>query len=151
VGLRAVITYKLVKAPLQLVVALLLAVLGTRLQIHLAAVDETLRQQATAGWSVAIAHQLGGLSPHDLHLTVAAFAGDGSLTLIEGLLLWRGKWWAPWLVVVTMALLLPLELVAFVHKVTVGRMVLLLVNLAIVAYLVYFARRGHFFRPAGVP
>jgi len=88
-------------------------------------------------------------SRRQLRLTIAAVTIDGVLTLIEGLLLARGVWWSPWLVVGVAGALLPFELRALIHRVAFGRVLLLVVNLLIVTYLVRNARR-EFVRPPGV-
>ena len=55
----------------------------------------------------------------------------------------HGHWWGPWLVVVATASLLPFEVVSFVRHPHVGRALILVVNLAIVAYLTRTALREH--------
>jgi uncharacterized membrane protein (DUF2068 family) len=78
----------------------------------------------------------------------AAIAGDGVFSAFEGWALLRGFRWAPWVVVVATATLIPFEVVAIVRHRRIGRFVLLAVNLAIVAYLAWRARREHAERKA---
>ncbi len=58
------------------------------------------------------------------------------LSLLEGLGLMLEKVWAEYLTAVLTASFLPLEIFELMHKVTSVRILLLLVNLAVLAYLV---------------
>ncbi len=64
----------------------------------------------------------------------------GSLEGTEAFFLWRGKRWAEYLTVVASVSLMPLTIVALIDKVTVFRLSGLLLELAILAYLI-FAKR----------
>jgi uncharacterized membrane protein (DUF2068 family) len=68
-------------------------------------------------------------------LTILALLLDGLLTLLEGWALYRGFPWAPWLVVIATGSLLPFEVAALARRLRVGRLLILLVNLAVVTYL----------------
>jgi uncharacterized membrane protein (DUF2068 family) len=82
-----------------------------------------------------------GIPPHtlqNLRLGVIIYAG---LYLIEGVGL-LGDWkWAEWLVVVTTAMFLPLEMYEIWRDVTWGRCLLFLANILILVYLCYRLRR----------
>lgn len=83
---------------------------------------------------------------HHLHaseLRVAAvFAlGYGLLELVEGTGLWLDQLWAEYLTVVATSLLIPLELYELVRHPTALKAGGLVVNVLIVAYLVYLLRR----------
>jgi uncharacterized membrane protein (DUF2068 family) len=140
-GIRAIVTYKMTKAMLQLLLAGTLVALGTdRVQPAVAALAAALRHHATEGWSVALAFDLSSLvTTRRLFITCAALAGDGLLSGVEGILLKRGVSWAPWLVVAVTAALLPWELWAIATRPQIGRMVLFLVNASIVGYLIKHA------------
>jgi len=71
--------------------------------------------------------------------------GVGSLVyaglfLTEGIGLWRLKRWAEWLTVLITSSLVPLEAYEIYRHPTVVRVLLALVNLGVVAYLVYRIR-----------
>ncbi|HEU0368632.1 MAG TPA: DUF2127 domain-containing protein [Candidatus Acidoferrum sp.] len=71
--------------------------------------------------------------------------GVGSLVyaglfLTEGLGLWRLKRWAEWLTVLITSSLVPVEAYEIYQHPTVVRVLLVLVNLGVVAYLVYRIR-----------
>jgi uncharacterized membrane protein (DUF2068 family) len=60
---------------------------------------------------------------------------DGTVTLLEGILLLWGKAWGEWLVVGGLALLLPVEALGMIRRPSVVRAVVLAVNALVVAYL----------------
>lgn len=82
-----------------------------------------------------------GLSTRRLGgIAVAAFSYSG-LLLTEGVGLWYAQRWAEWLTVAVTASLLPFEGWALTHRVTLVRVVALVVNVAIVVYLVRELKR----------
>jgi uncharacterized membrane protein (DUF2068 family) len=135
-GLTVIIAYKVIKGGLWLVLAPALAAavhlgLGTRL-VGLAA---ELRH-STHAWSLELAKWIvRAATPRGLSAMVVALLADGSASLVEAWALVRGRWWGPWLVVVTTSALLPLEVVALIHHLHASRVLLLALNLAIVVYL----------------
>jgi uncharacterized membrane protein (DUF2068 family) len=60
--------------------------------------------------------------------------------LTEGVGLWRGKKWAEYLTIAVTASLLPFEVVAVVHRVTLVRVATLVINSLVIAYLVWELR-----------
>jgi len=83
-----------------------------------------------------------GLSNRRLHaLAVGAFS-VALLFLTEGVGLWMGKRWAEYLTVIATTVFVPFEIVQLARVVTVVRIAALLVNLAVVAFLVYRLRRA---------
>jgi len=82
------------------------------------------------------------VSPRQLReLSVGTFF-YASLLLTEGVGLLLRKHWAEYFTVITTAALIPLEVYELVHKFTVTRVVVTLVNVAIVWYLVRGLRAG---------
>ena len=65
----------------------------------------------------------------------------GAIELVEGTGLWLDKLWAEFLTVISTSLLLPYELYELVHRPTVWKAGGIVVNIAIVAYLVVMLRR----------
>jgi len=63
------------------------------------------------------------------------------LFTVEGIGLWRGKRWAEYLTAIATASFVPLEIYELTHRVSPRRLSALLLNLAIVAYLIYRLRR----------
>ncbi|MGH8174331.1 MAG: DUF2127 domain-containing protein [Rhodanobacteraceae bacterium] len=66
--------------------------------------------------------------------------GYSTLFAIEGFGLWRNAHWAEYLTVVTTSLLVPVEIWEIFHHPTPMKVLALLINLAIVAYLVRLLR-----------
>jgi uncharacterized membrane protein (DUF2068 family) len=60
--------------------------------------------------------------------------------LIEGVGLWRAKRWAEYLTIAVTASLLPFEIAAIVHRVTLVRVGTLTINVLVIAYLVWELR-----------
>ncbi|MGA2384656.1 MAG: DUF2127 domain-containing protein [Gemmatimonadales bacterium] len=91
---------------------------------------------------------VSGLSPHRLYeLAIGSFA-VALLFATEGVGLWLEKRWAEYLTVVATTLFVPIEIVQLARRVTVTRSSALLINLAVVAFLVYLLRRAEAGRTA---
>jgi uncharacterized membrane protein (DUF2068 family) len=94
--------------------------------------EQRLAQQAL-GWL------LGG-GPHRVELVgISAFAYAG-LFIVEGIGLWRQRLWGEYLTIIAGSSLLPFEIYAAVHRVTVLRVAVLVTNIAIVIYLIWRVR-----------
>ena len=68
--------------------------------------------------------------------------------------LWRMKAWAEWFTIIAGSIFLPVEVYEIFDRVTTMRAIVFLVNLSIVAYLVYVVlsnRRAHTRRASGEP
>lgn len=78
----------------------------------------------------------------DKHLVMLAVAAClyATLRFIEAYGLWRARAWAQWLAIVSGSVYLPLEIYEFAACPGFLRAVVLTVNAAIVAYLLYFRR-----------
>jgi uncharacterized membrane protein (DUF2068 family) len=137
VGLEAIIVYKLVKAVAELllgVAAVFLLVRGA--EAGAATLAESILEHAGAGWALRVATVVVQVatSRHVKLLAIVSCA-DAVLSAVEGLALRAGRWWAPWLVVGATAALLPWELLEMLAHPRLMRLALLLINLAVVAYL----------------
>ena len=81
--------------------------------------------------------RLSGLSDRRLQtLGVVAFLYAG-LFLVEGVGLWMAQRWAEYLTVIATASFVPIEMYEIMHGATKVKVVALIANLAMVAYLVY--------------
>lgn len=135
-ALRAIIAYKFVKAGVVLPLALLLTAAP-----HGAArvLWELIRDLAEGG---ALAAKLAAwLGSHVSTRTLAEAAVvawvDGLTTGLEAYLLYRGKAWGEWVVIATLALLLPVEVVMLEEHPSAPKLAALIINAAVVAYLVH--------------
>jgi uncharacterized membrane protein (DUF2068 family) len=133
-GVRVIVTYKVVKAILQLVAAAVLFY-GVRhgLTASLTRFADHLRHHAVNAWSNIVVHLLERFlhAPHSILWTAG----------VEGYALSRGYAWGEWLVVVTTGSLIPFEIFALTRHVRAGRVILLILNLLIVGYLVNRTRQ----------
>jgi uncharacterized membrane protein (DUF2068 family) len=135
-GLTVIIAYKVGKGTLWLILAPILAVaVHVGLGPELVSLADPLRH-STHAWSLELAKLITrAATPRGLWTMVIALLADGVASLIEGWALVHGRWWGPWLVVVTTSALVPFEIVALLRHPHVGRFALLAANAAIVVYL----------------
>lgn len=80
------------------------------------------------------------ISTRNLVITGVFVAAYALLEGVEAVGLWRGLRWAAYLTFVATALLVPLEVYEIVRKPTALKAITLVINLAIVGYLVYTKR-----------
>ena len=72
-------------------------------------------------------------------LGLAAFA-YGALFAVEGIGLWLGKRWAEYLTVIATGSLIPFEIYEMIRKFSPPRLIALILNVAVVIYLIYRIR-----------
>jgi uncharacterized membrane protein (DUF2068 family) len=103
-------------------------------------------QQALSHWL----NELIALDGNHVWVLAAMALAYAALEAVECVFLWRGKRWAEYLTVVATAAFLPLEVMELMDKVSVFKVGALVVNLAILAYLIWtkrlFGVRGGFRR-----
>ena len=136
-GLEAIILYKLCKAVLEALLGVAAAVLIAHgAEAGAATLAEAVLEHVTGGWAIKVATLIvvAATSGHVKFIAVAAFV-DAVLSAVEGLALRAGRWWAPWLVVIATAALLPWELWELGRHPKWARAVILLLNLLVVVYL----------------
>jgi uncharacterized membrane protein (DUF2068 family) len=144
-GLEAIIVYKLSKAALEAFVGVLLVVLLLRgPEAMVATFAQFLIDHVPSAWTFKSATLivLSGTRKHVRIATLLAF-GDAIVSTVEGMSLQRGYRWGHWLVVAATGALLPIEAVELVRKGGWFRAVILVVNAAVVAYLVRDVVRQH--------
>jgi uncharacterized membrane protein (DUF2068 family) len=141
-ALRAIITYKWVKGAVQLLLAAALAVtLLLGFHDELAHWAHEFRNHSTRAYAVVLGRWLeSATSRRGLHITLLALLVDGCVTCLEGWALHRRHAWGPWLVVGVTGSLLPFELYELFHHFRPIRLLVLVVNAAVVAFLVAHAR-----------
>lgn len=139
--LRTIALYKLVK------VVLLLGVAYGELRLRDASLAAKLLSWAQArpyGLEHRIVTQLlewfSGLSVTRIHAMQLVTLAYAAVFAVEGVGLWMQKRWAEWLTVIITASLIPLEAWEIFYRPTVGKVLILLANAAVVAYLVWHVR-----------
>jgi uncharacterized membrane protein (DUF2068 family) len=144
-GLEAIIVYKLTKSIAQA----LLGIAGMWVLTHGAAaavgtLAEFILEHFAGAWALRAATLLvRAATARHLEVLTIALLVDAVLSAAEGLALRAGRWWGPWLVVIATALLLPWELWHLMRHPAWGRVGIVAINLAVVAYLLSSVIREH--------
>lgn len=132
----------------------LVALLGLLLKTNLVGIQGTARQLVDAlsnaqadsgrvtnhGILVREGAKVLKLQAHTLNVLIAAAVAYAVIEGVEAVGLWRERRWAEYLTVVATAGFLPLELHELLNRVTVVRIGALVVNVAVLVYLVYAKR-----------
>jgi uncharacterized membrane protein (DUF2068 family) len=139
--LRSIALYKIVK------VVLLLGVAYGELRLRDASLAAKLLSWAQArpyGLEHRIVMQLlewfSGLSVSRVHALRIVTLGYAAIFAVEGIGLWMEKRWAEWLTTIITASLIPLEGWEFFFRPTIGKVLILLANMAVVGYLIWHVR-----------
>lgn len=140
--LRTIALYKLLK------VILLLLVAYGELRLRDASLAAKLLSWAQArpyGLEHRVIAQLlewfSGLSVSRVHLFRIVTLVYAAVFAVEGIGLWMEKRWAEWLTTIITASLIPLEVWEIALRPTIGKLLILLANAAVVAYLVWHVRK----------
>jgi uncharacterized membrane protein (DUF2068 family) len=149
--LRTIALYKLVK------VVLLLAVAYGELRLRDASLAAKLLSWAQArpyGLEHRIVGQLlewfGSLSVSRIHALRIVTLAYAAVFAVEGIGLWMEKRWAEWLTTIITASLIPLEAWEIILRPTIGKVLILLANAAVVVYLVWHVRKTQALRNAPI-
>ena len=147
--LRTIALYKLIK------VVLLIGVAYGEVRLRDASLAAKLLSWAQArpyGLEQRIVTQLlewfSGLSATRIHAMQLVTLAYAAVFAVEGGGLWMQKRWAEWLTVIITASLIPLEVWEIFNRPTVGKGLILLLNAAVVAYLVWHVRKNRSVEPA---
>jgi uncharacterized membrane protein (DUF2068 family) len=140
--LRTIALYKLVK------VVLLLGVAYGELRLRDASLAAKLLSWAQArpyGLEHRIVGQLlewfSGLSVSRINALRIVTLAYAALFAVEGIGLWMEKRWAEWLTTIITASLIPLEAWEIFLRPTIGKVLILVANVAVVGYLVWHVRK----------
>jgi uncharacterized membrane protein (DUF2068 family) len=134
-GLKAILAYKFAMAPVMLALGVVL-ILAPAHSLQLAhRITGQISESGSLGWRAARALE-PYLTPRAEHRAAVVAWLDGLLSLAEGLLLLSGRTWGEWIVIAGLGALLPIEAVSLARHPRIGRAAVLLVNAAVVAYLV---------------
>lgn len=133
-GFKLIISYKFCKAALMFGVALWLTIAPGAAYRTLELVA---RELAEGGAAFARAgHWIREHLSNSIVIRGAILAWLDSLSsALEGFLLLSGKTWAEWVVIVGLGCLLPFEVLSLEHRPGWGKVLVLLANVLIVAYL----------------
>jgi uncharacterized membrane protein (DUF2068 family) len=141
--LRTIALYKIVK------VILLLAVAYGELRLRDASLAAKLLSWAQArpyGLEHRIVTQLlewfSGLSVPRINALRIVTLAYAAVFAVEGVGLWMRQRWAEWLTTIITASLIPLEAWEIFFRPTIGKVLILLANVAVVGYLVWHVRKN---------
>jgi uncharacterized membrane protein (DUF2068 family) len=151
IALEAIIDYKLIKAAAGGAIGVVLLVFLLRgAEAGAATLAQIVMDHAAGAWALkaATAIVVTGTTAHLKIATVGAFA-DAALSAVEGLALRAGRWWAPYLVVIATGSLIPWEALEAVRHPGGVRIAILLINAAVVVYLLRTVARQRRPPPAG--
>jgi uncharacterized membrane protein (DUF2068 family) len=145
-GLLLIAVFKFVKAALFVVVALgsfgmLSQRVADRAQDWVATLAATYDRGGLTHRLVVALERIAALSHHRLEALGVAALFYAAFFVTEGIGLWRCRRWAEWLTVIATASLVPLEGYELARRLTLPRVAALLINLVVVAYLVWNLRR----------
>lgn len=136
-GLAVIALFKLVKGLLLLLVGLgLLKLVHAEIATLFSLLIEALHLNADSRLIHALVLKVDALQPHGVLVAGIVSLGYAGMLLVEGIGLWLEFSWAAYLTVVSTSLLLPFELYEVIEQVSMLRVGVLLVNLAILFYLV---------------
>jgi len=82
-------------------------------------------------------------SSERIELAAAASLAYAALFMVEGLGLWMQKRWAEWLTIIATTSFIPFEVWEIVKKLSALRVALVMLNIAIVIYLIVRLNREH--------
>ena len=101
--------------------------------------DLSLREgrRLTSALAGRAAHLLGTMPGNRLLWIAVGCFGYASVFVVEAVGLWLRKRWAEYLTIVVTASLLPFEVIELSHRVSVGKVLALVVNLLVLGYLVW--------------
>ena len=141
-GLAVIAVFKVVKGLLLLLLGLgLLKLMHAEIATLFSLLIEALHLNADSRLIHALVLKVDALQPHSVLLAGLASLGYAAILLVEGIGLWLEFTWAAYLTVVSTSLLLPFELYEIIEQVSMLRVGVLLLNLAIVLYLISQLRR----------
>ena len=136
VGIRLIVAYKFVKAPVMLAIAVALTFWPEH---SFSLVHHAVFQLSE--WGAFFARVSRWLGVHLSHGIVGKAAVltwlDAVSTFAEGILLLLGHAWGEWLVLAGLSSLLPFEAMSLLHHQRLGRAAVLLINLLVVVYLAW--------------
>jgi uncharacterized membrane protein (DUF2068 family) len=136
-GMAAIAVFKLFKGALLLLVGLgLLELMHADVANSFSLLLEFLHIKADTGLMHALALKLHALQPHSMEMAALVSLTYAALLLTEGIGLWLEISWAAYLTLVSTSALVPFEIYELIERVTVPRIILLVVNLLIVLYLI---------------
>jgi uncharacterized membrane protein (DUF2068 family) len=141
-GLKAVAIYEAAKGVLVLVAGFgVLALMGQDLQYYAEELVDHLHLNPAKGYPRIFIDAAANVSDGKLWMFAAFAVAYAVVRWIEAYGLWRARRWAEWFAVLSGAIYVPAELYGLVHHVSPLKVMLLILNVGIVAYMLYILWR----------
>ena len=136
-AMTAIIAYKFARAVVAGLLALTLLVLLLAGEVrHFETFVRDVHEHAASRLSLLISEWvLRALGARHVEIAIGALVLDTAVVFLEGFSLVRGWWWGPWLVAAASGGPVPFEIYAIVEHPGPIRIAVLIVNTAIVVYL----------------
>lgn len=135
-GLAVIALFKLLKGLLLLLVgASLLRLVDAEIATFFSLLLESLHLNVHSRLLHALVLKVDALQPHSVFMMAIISLTYAALLLIEGFGLWLELSWAAYLTVISTSIFLPVEFYEVTRRVSVVHVAVLLMNLAIVGYL----------------
>jgi uncharacterized membrane protein (DUF2068 family) len=139
--LTLIAIFKYAKALLLIAIGIgALKLIGSDIQDRAQALFENLGQSVDVVPVLKLLRNVGALAPHQLRLVGAGSFLYAALFLVEGTGLWLQQRWAEYLTVVATASFIPFEIFELTRKISAPRVGALLINIAVLAYLIFRLR-----------
>ncbi len=135
-GLAVIALFKLLKGLLLLLVgASLLRLVDAEIATFFSLLLESLHLNVHSRLLHALVLKVDALQPHSVFMMAIISLTYAALLLIEGFGLWLELSWAAYLTVISTSIFLPVEFYEVTRRVSVVHVAVLLMNLALVGYL----------------
>lgn len=140
-AIRAIAVYEVVKGALVLAAGIgLLSLINKDLQAFAENLVETLHLNPANRYVARAVDTVGDLTAMNIKLIAIFAVVYAAVRFAEAYGLWKLQAWAEWFAIISGALYIPVEIYHLFDKPTAFRFLVLLVNVAVVAYLIYFRR-----------
>jgi uncharacterized membrane protein (DUF2068 family) len=142
-GLTAIGIFKLVKAAIFLAVGI-----GVLRLLHRDLADITLRLatalkfNAEGNFVNSLIDHVQRITPHRLRQISLASMVYAGVATVEGIGLLKEKVWAEYLTMILTASLLPFEIWEIAHQFTWTKVIVILINIAVLVYLILYVRNA---------
>lgn len=143
-GLTAIGVFKILKAIFFLIVGIgVLRLLHRDLADIAMRIAMALKFDAEGHFVNSLIDHVQLITPHRLRQISLASMVYAGVATVEGIGLLKEKVWAEYLTMILTASLLPFEIWEIAHRLTWEKVVVILINIAVLVYLILYVRNAH--------
>jgi uncharacterized membrane protein (DUF2068 family) len=140
-GVHAIAVFEAVKGTIAVIAAFgILSLINRDIAAFADDVVEVLHLNSEGRLAHRIVETVTRLNPANIKIFFALAMLYATIRFVEAYGLWRLRAWAEWFAIISGSLYVPLELYEIYEKPTLLRVLILVVNIAIVLYLLSFRR-----------